>query len=126
MAGPVLAGVAFIAVMGPWWVTERASDARVCRDTLKLWRGALRVDAAIERRVSVGADAADVAGRPEFKLYVHMGEVRYSGMRKQQAIERIRENPKQFLRHAGDRFLFFWANIPHPPEKNPLQEMAAG
>ena len=61
-------------------------------------------------------------GDPKFQLYVHMGEVPYSAMRKQQAVERIRENPKQIANWKIDRFLFFWDNVPHPLENHPMRE----
>jgi hypothetical protein len=62
------------------------------------------------------------SGDPKFQLYVHMGEIPYSAMRKQQAVERIREDPKQIAKWTVDRFFFFWDNVPHPLENHPMRE----
>jgi hypothetical protein len=123
IAGPVLAGVVFAAVMSPWWIrNERAFGTFV----------ATRSNFGAELYESVlpshdgfpwGPTLPMWPGDPKFKLYVQMGELRYSAMRKQQAVELIRENPKRFLKYAGDRFIFFWTNIPHPPENKLMQEI---
>jgi hypothetical protein len=62
------------------------------------------------------------SGDPKFQLYVQMGEVRYSAMRKQEAVARLRANPGRVAHWTLDRFLFFWDNTPHPPERRPMQE----
>ena len=123
VAGPVLAGVVFAAVMSPWWIrNERAFGTFVATRSnfgAELYESTLPSHDGFPW----GPTLPMWSGAPKFKLYAQMGEIRYSAMRKQQAIERIRENPTQFLRWAGDRFLFFWTNIPHPPENKLLQEI---
>ena len=123
IAGPVLAGIVFAAVMSPWWIrNERVFGTFV----------ATRSNFGAELYESVlpshdgfpwGPTLPMWPGAPKFKLYVQMGELRYSAMRKQQAVELIHENPKRFLKYAGDRFIFFWTNIPHPPENKLMQEI---
>jgi hypothetical protein len=123
VVGPVLAGLVFVALMSPWWVrNERAFHTFVAtRANLgaELYESTLPSHDAFPW----GATLPMWPGDPKFKLYAQMGEVNYSAMRKQQAIERIRANPKPFLQHSLDRFLFFWINIPHPPENRPMQEV---
>ena len=122
-AGPVLAALAFAAVMAPWWIrNERVFHTFVAtRANL----GAELYESTLPSHDGFpwGPTLPMWPGDPKFQLYVHMGEVKYSAMRKQQAIERIRENPKQMAKWALDRFLFFWTNIPHPPENRPMQEV---
>jgi 4-amino-4-deoxy-L-arabinose transferase-like glycosyltransferase len=120
--GPALAVLFFAVVMTPWWVrNERALHAFV----------ATRANLGAELYASTlpGNDAFPWGttlpiwpGDPTFQLYARMGEVRYSQMRKDQAIARIRADQGTFWRHSMDRFLFFWINIPHPPDRHPTQE----
>lgn len=123
VAGPVLAGVVFIAVMSPWWIrNERTLGTFVATRSnfgAELYESTLPSHDAF----AWGTTVPLWPGDPTFQQYVRMGELRYSAMRKQQAMENIRENPARFLRYAGDRFLFFWINIPHPPENHLMQEI---
>jgi hypothetical protein len=123
IAGPVLAGVVFAAVMSPWWIRNERAFGTFVATRANL--GAELYESTLPSNDGFpwGPTLPMWPGDPTFKLYVQMGEVRYSAMRKQQALERIRENPKQFLRWAGDRFLFFWINVPHAPENRPMQEV---
>ena len=123
LAGPALAAIVFAAVMSPWWIrNERAFGTFVATRSnfgAELYESTLPSNDAFPW----GPTLPMWPGAPTFRQYVHMGELRYSAMRKQQAIERIRENPRQFLRFARDRFLFFWINVPHAPENKMLQEI---
>jgi hypothetical protein len=123
IAGPVLAGVVFAAVMSPWWIRNERAFGTFVATRANL--GAELYESTLPSNDGFpwGPTLPMWPGDPTFKLYVQMGEVRYSAMRKQQALDRIRENPKQFLRWAGDRFLFFWINVPHAPENRPMQEV---
>lgn len=124
VAGPVLAGLIFIAGMMPWWVrNERVFHTFVSTRAnfgAELYESTLPSHDALPWGTTVPLYPND----PKFKLYVQMGEVKYSAMRKQEAMENIRANPVRFLHQSLDRFLFFWINIPHPPENHPMQEMA--
>ena len=53
------------------------------------------------------------AGDPEFQEWVRMGEVPFAKMRQREAMERIRARPGAFVRHAVDRFFFYWDDTPH-------------
>jgi hypothetical protein len=123
IAVPVLAGVVFAAVMSPWWIRNERAFGTFVATRANL--GAELYESTLPSNDGFpwGPTLPMWPGDPTFKLYVQMGEVRYSAMRKQQALDRIRENPKQFLRWAGDRFLFFWINVPHAPENRPMQEV---
>lgn len=122
IVGPVLAGVIFLAVMSPWWVrNERALGGFVATRAnfgAELYESTLPSHDALPWGTTVPLWPGD----PKFKLYAQMGEVRYSAMRKQQAMEMIRANPSRFLHQSMDRLLFFWINIPHPPENHPMRE----
>ena len=122
IAGPVIAGVVFAALMTPWWVrnvhTMHAFITTRSNFGAELYESTLPSHDAYPW----GAALPLWPGDPKFQLYMHMGEVKYSEMRKEQAITRIRANPSYFWHRTLDRFLFFWDNVPHPLEKRPLQE----
>lgn len=121
-AGPFIAAIALIAVMMPWWIrNERVFHTFVAtRANL----GAELYESTLPSHDGYpwGPTLPMWPGDPKFQLYVHMGEVPYSAMRKQEAMERIRESPKQIAGWVVDRFFFFWDNVPHPLEKRPMQE----
>jgi hypothetical protein len=121
-SGPITAVIVFALVMSPWWIrNERALHAFVATRSNF---GAELYESTLESHDAFpwGPTLPMWSGDPKFQLYVRMGEVRYSAMRKQEAMARIHANPGIFLRHSIDRFLFFWINIPHPPENHPMQE----
>ena len=122
VAGPALAAVVFVAIMMPWWMRNvRTMHAFI---TTRSNFGAELYESTLPSHDAFpwGAALPLWSGDPKFQIYEHMGEVKYSEMRKQQAIERIRENPKQFAKWTLDRFLFFWDNVPHALENHPMQE----
>ena len=123
VAGPLLAALAFIALMSPWWIRNELAFHTFVATRANL--GAELYESTLPSHDGFpwGPTLPMWPGDPKFKLYVQMGEVKYSAMRKQQAMERIRENPKQIAKWTLDRFLFFWINIPHPPENRPMQEV---
>jgi hypothetical protein len=120
--GPALAGLLFVLVMMPWWVrnvrTMHAFIATRSNFGAELYESTLPSHDAF----SWGATLPMWPGAPKFQLYVHMGEVRYSAMRKKEAVARIRAHPGPFWHHVMDRVLFFWINVPHPPDRHPMQE----
>jgi hypothetical protein len=120
--GPVLAVIAFALVMTPWWVrNERAFHTFVATRSnfgAELYESVLPSNDAFPW----GPTLPMWAGDPKFQLFVRMGEVRYSKMRRKQAMERIHADPGMFWHRAMDRFLFFWINVPHPVEPHPMQE----
>lgn len=122
IAGPALAAVVFVAVMTPWWVrnvrTMHAFIATRSNFGAELYESTLESHDAFPW----GAALPLWPGDPKFQLYVRMGEVRYAEMRKEQAIARIRANPRYFWSHTLDRILFFWDNVPHALENHPLRE----
>lgn len=121
-AGPLIAAIALAAVMMPWWMrNERAFHTFVAtRANL----GAELYESTLPSNDGYpwGPTLPMWPGDPEFQLYTHMGEVPYSAMRERQALERIRENPKQIAKWTLDRFLFYWDNVPHTLERKPMQE----
>lgn len=123
IAGPVLAGIVFAAVMSPWWIRNERVFGRFVATRSNF--GAELYESVLPSHDGFpwGPTLPMWPGAPKFRQYVQMGELRYSAMRKQQAVELIRENPKQFWKYADDRFIFFWSNIPHPPENKMMQEI---
>lgn len=123
VVGPVLAGVVFVLVMMPWWVRNvRAMHTFISTRSnlgVELYESTLPSHDAYPW----GTALPLWPGNPEFQTYVRMGEVRFAAMRKKQAIERIRANQGYFWHHTLDRFLFFWDNVPHPPERHPWMEL---
>jgi len=122
VAGAVVAGVVFGVVLAPWVIrNERALRGFVPT------RGNLGVElyeSTLERNDGFpwGTTLPLWPGDPEFKLYVAMGEVKYSAMRGAQAKARILARPGRTARWTLDRFLFFWDGTPHPPDRHPIQE----
>jgi len=114
--------VVFVAVQAPWVVrNERELHAFVpTRSNLgvELYASTL----ASHDALPWGTALPLWAGDPEFRLFVRMGEVRFSAMRAEQAKAWIRAHPGQFWRWTLDRFLFFWDGTPHPPDRHPVQE----
>jgi hypothetical protein len=122
-AGPVIAGIVFALVMTPWWVrNERTMHAFISTRSnlgVELYESTLPSHDAYPW----GTALPLWPGNPEFQLYVHVGELKFAAMRKQQAIARIRVNQSYFWHRNLDRFLFFWDNVPHPPERHPWMEL---
>jgi len=122
VAGPALAAVVLAAVMTPWWVrnvhTMHTFIATRSNFGAELYESTLPSHDAYPW----GAALPLWPGDPKFQLYVHMGEVKYSEMRKEQAVARIRANPSYFWHRTLDRFLFFWDNVPHPLDRRPWVE----
>jgi hypothetical protein len=122
VVGAVVACFVFGVVMTPWVMrNERALHAFVPT------RGNLGVElyeSTLERNDGLpwGTTLPLWPGDPEFKLYVAMGEVKYSAMRGAQAKARILAAPARTARWTLDRFLFFWDGTPHPPDRHPVQE----
>ena len=122
LVGMALACVVFGVVLAPWVVrNERVFHAFVPT------RGNLGVElyeSTLERNDGFpwGTTLPLWPGDPEFKLYVAMGEVRYSAMRVAEAKARILARPGRTARWTLDRFLFFWDGTPHPPDRHPVQE----
>jgi hypothetical protein len=48
----------------------------------------------------------------QLRLYIQMGEVRYSAMRGELARETIRANPALYVKNTLKRTYFFWASVP--------------
>ena len=86
VAGPLLAAAVFLAIMTPWWVrNERVFHAFIAtRANLgaELYESTLPSHDAFPW----GATVPMWPGDPKFKLYAQMGEVKYSAMRKEQAM----------------------------------------
>jgi hypothetical protein len=121
-AGVLLAVLTFIAVMMPWWIrNERAMHTFIAT---RANFGAELYESTLPSHDGFpwGTTLPVWAGDPTFQLYAQMGEVRYSAMRKQEAIVRMRAEPEKIARWTLDRFLFFWCNTPHPLENKPMQE----
>jgi hypothetical protein len=120
--GPALAGLLFVLVMMPWWVrnvrTMHAFIATRSNFGVELYESTLESHDVFPW----GTALSLWPGNPEFQQYVRMGEVRFSQMRERQAITRLRAKPWVFVRHTVDRFLFFWDDTPHPPERHPIME----
>jgi hypothetical protein len=122
VVGAVLAGLVFVVMMTPWvWRNERVLHAFVpTRSNL----GVEVYTSTLEQHHALpwGTAMPLWPGDPQFKLYVAMGEVKFSAMRGAQAKARILARPGRFLRYTLDRFLFFWEGTPHSPERHPAQE----
>jgi hypothetical protein len=120
--GVLAMSVVFVVVLAPWVVrNERVMHAFIpTRSNLgvELYASTLESHDALPWGTALPVWKGD----PEFKLFVRMGEVRFSAMRGVQAKARIRMNPRQFWRWTLDRFLYFWDGTPHPPDRKPVQE----
>jgi hypothetical protein len=112
----------FCMVMSPWVVrNERVMHAFVpTRSNLgvELYASTLESHDALPWGTALPVWAGD----PEFKLFVRMGEIKFSAMRGEQAKARIKANPRQFWKWTLDRFLYFWDGTPHAQDGKPLQE----
>jgi hypothetical protein len=120
--GAALGALMFVLVMMPWWVR----NVRIMHTFIATRSnfGAELYESTLPSHDAFpwGHTLPMWPGDPEFQLFAHMGEVRFSAMRKNEAMARIRANPGPFWHHAMDRFLFFWINVPHPPDRHPMQE----
>jgi len=120
--GVLTMSLVFAAVLAPWVLrNERVMHAFIpTRSNLgvELYASTLESHDALPWGTALPVWKGD----PEFKLFVQMGEVRFSAMRNAQARARIRANPRQFWRWTLDRFLYFWDGTPHPPDRKPMQE----
>jgi hypothetical protein len=121
-AGVVLMSFMFCAVLAPWVIrNERVMHAFIpTRSNLgvELYASTLESHDALPWGTALPVWVGD----PEFKLFVQMGEIRFSAMRGEQAKARIKARPAQFWRWTLDRFLYFWDGTPHPVDNKPLQE----
>jgi hypothetical protein len=112
-----LTTVAFAVVLAPWVVrNERVLHAFVpTRSNF----GVELYESTLERNDGFpwGTTVPLWTGDPEFQEYVRMGEVGFARMRGREALLRIRARPGIFVRHAVDRFFFFWDDTPHPTER---------
>jgi len=122
LAGPVLAGVVFVAVMMPWWVrnvrTMHTFIATRSNFPAELYESTLPSHDALPW----GAAMPMWPGDPKFQLYARLGEMRYMQLRKQQSVAWLREHPGVFVKHSFDRLLFFWDGTPHESDKHPGME----
>ena len=122
VTGPALAALVFAAVMSPWWMrnvrTMHAFIATRSNFGAELYESTLPSHDALP----YGTALPLWTGDPKFQLLLHMGELRYTEMRKEQAIARIRANPGYFWHCTLDRFLFFWDGVPHALENHPMRE----
>jgi hypothetical protein len=121
-AGVVLMSLIFCAMLAPWVIrNERVMHAFIpTRSNLgvELYASTLESHDALPWGTALPVWAGD----PEFKLFVQMGEIRFSAMRAEQAKARIKARSAQFWRWTLDRFLYFWDGTPHPVDNKPLQE----
>lgn len=120
--GPAIAAALFCVVMTPWWIrNERAMH------TFIVTRGNFPQELYQSTRPENGSLPWGTAmplwpGDPEFQLYVHLGEVHFMKLRKEQSIAALRAHPGRLVRHSIDRFFFFWDGTPHPQNGHPMLE----
>jgi hypothetical protein len=60
----------------------------------------------------------------QLRLYTHLGEIRYSRMRGEQAMAFIHSDRMLFVGNTLKRVFFFWAGVPHPSSKTEWVEYA--
>jgi len=115
VGGLVLAALLFIACMAPWTV-------RNYRTFGKLMLGRDNFGAELRMGNGPWADGTwMVYLHPTQNLYAlheyqQMGEIAYIAMRKQQAMDFIREDRGRFLWLCFKRFIYYWAGVPKGSE----------
>ena len=113
LVGALLTCVAFAAVLAPWVArNERVMHAPVLtRDNF----GVELYESTLERNEGLpwGTSVPLWTGDPEYKQYVHMGELAFVMMRGDEAKERIKARPRRIAEWTLDRFLYFWDGTPH-------------
>jgi 4-amino-4-deoxy-L-arabinose transferase-like glycosyltransferase len=106
-------GLLFLAMIAPWTARNYATFGK-----LILFRGNL----GAELRLGNGPNADGqwmywlhpTQDPGELAKYRAMGEVAYVTMRRQQALDWIRQNPRLFAINSLKRFYFFWSGTPRP------------
>ncbi|MEO6924440.1 MAG: hypothetical protein ABI142_11490, partial [Bryocella sp.] len=122
-AGAVVACLVFALVLAPWVIrNQRTMHAFILtRDNfgVELYQSSIFYHDVFEWGQAVPLDTND----PQYLAYARMGEVAYSHMRGQQAMETLRTHKGTFLRLTAKRFEFFWIGLPHPTGKHPAGEL---
>ena len=121
--GVLLAALLFAACLGPW-----------------TWRNWEVFHRFIPTRGNLGAELYlgngpgstgllmeydhPIQAPDQLRLYTRMGEIGYSQMRGQAALQYIQSNPMHFVRNTLRRVFFFWAGVPHPMSRTEWAEYA--
>src|SRR5438105_5237329 len=107
----VSSGLLFCAMIAPWMVRDYLTFHKIIL---------IRGNFGVELRMGNGP-SADGQLKPyihptqdpqQFELYRHMGEVAYSKMRGEQAMEWIRAHPARFAQISLIRFYYYWCGTP--------------
>jgi 4-amino-4-deoxy-L-arabinose transferase-like glycosyltransferase len=122
-AGVLLAAAVFTACLGPW-----------------TWRNWLVFHHFVPARGNFGAELYlgngpgatgllmeydhPIQAPDQLRLYTAMGEIAYSKMRGERAMDSIRTAPGLFVRNTLKRVFFFWAGVPHPVSRTEWVEYA--
>lgn len=110
---PVLSGLLFLALIAPWTARNYVTFGKFIP---------FRGNFGAELRLGNGPNADGqwmywlhpTQDPGELAKYRAMGEVAYVEMRRQQALEWIRQNPQLFAINSLKRFFFFWSGTPRP------------
>jgi hypothetical protein len=121
LAGAVLAGVIFLALIAPWTVRNE----RVFHTFIPL-----RGNFGAELYMGNGPGATGFLmeynhpfqSAQQLRLYAQMGEVAYVKMRGAAAKAAIASDRSLFHRNTLKRVYFFWTSVPHAEEKHEANE----
>lgn len=109
--GVALSAVVFFFCLSPWLVRNYRTFGRFVF---------IRDDFGEQLRLGNGPNADGILmahlqpnlNAPERSRFVQMGELAYSGERKREAFEFIRDNPGRFAVISFKRFVYYWAGVP--------------
>ena len=122
LVNATLAGLLFLAILAPWTVRNwRVFHAFVPMRTnlgVELWAW----NNSGANGIALGAPIQPSLHDPSFVPYAQMGELAYSKYRGAQAKRWIATHPERFLELSLKRAYFYWASVPHPIDKHPLNE----
>ena len=125
VSGVILASVVFIACVTPWLIRNYRTFGQFIF---------IRSNFGAELRIGNGPNADGTwqeylhptQNVYEMRRFLQLGEIGYVRMRKQEAVDWIKANPREFLWISFKRFVYYWGGIPKlsvfpPPEvKNSL------
>jgi 4-amino-4-deoxy-L-arabinose transferase-like glycosyltransferase len=122
-SGVVLAAVLFTACLGVWtwrnWVAFHHFVPTRGNFGAELYLGNGPGSTGLLMEYDHPIQAPD-----QLRLYTRMGEIAYSRMRGDQAMEAMHADPLHFAQNSLKRVFFFWAGVPHPVSATPWVEYA--
>jgi hypothetical protein len=122
LAGPILSGLVFLAVISPWVIRNytvfHAFVPMRSNFGAELYEATLVSDDGFPW----GATLPMSERAPEFQRYERIGEIAYSRQQGEIARAKIHAHPVLFARNALRRVYFFWISVPHPLDAGVLVE----